>query len=156
MSEERIIKKYPNRRLYDTSESRYITLAEVKDLIMADVPFVVIDSQNEKDLTRSILLQIILEQEAGGHPLFTSSMLSRFIRFYGDPAQATLTSVMEQGLDFMLKQQRAAAEQLNTAWMANPVEYWASIGEQSLDFWRKLDAASGNKPSTGSRKTNKN
>jgi len=155
MSEQRIIKKYPNRRLYDTAESRYITLAEVKQLIMTDIDFKVVDSQNEQDITRSILLQIIMEQEAGGQPLFNSSMLARFIRFYGDPAQSTLSGMMEQGLDFMLKQQRAAADQLNSAWLANPVEYWTRIGQQSMDFWRNLNIDPGKPPSTASNKSGK-
>ena len=94
MSNERLIKKYPNRRLYDTEESRYITLAEVKDLVMNAVAFRVVDSQNEADITRAILLQIIMEQEAGGNPLFTAAMLERFIRFYGDTAQAAFTTFL--------------------------------------------------------------
>ncbi len=105
MSNERLIKKYPNRRLYDTEESRYITLAEVKELVMRSVPFKVVDSQNEQDITRGILLQIIMEQEAGGSPMFTATMLERFIRFYGDTAQAAFTSFLDQNLDLFLKQQ---------------------------------------------------
>jgi polyhydroxyalkanoate synthesis repressor PhaR len=139
MPAERIIKKYPNRRLYDTEESRYITLAEIKAMVMNDTGFKVLDSQTEQDITRNILLQIIVEQEAGGQPLFTSSMLERFIRFYGDPAQAALSSFLEQGLDMLLQQQRALNEQVQGTW-TNPMEYWTTIGQQNMDLWNRMGA----------------
>ena len=78
---QRIIKKYPNRRLYDTETSTYITLAEVKQLVMEHHPFVVRDAKTNEDLTRSILLQIILEEEAGGAPMFSEAALANIIRF---------------------------------------------------------------------------
>ncbi len=137
---ERIIKKYPNRRLYDTDESRYITLAEVKDLVMSGIDFKVVDSQNEQDLTRSILLQIIMEQEAGGQPIFTSPMLSRFIRFYGDAAQATLSTFLEQGLDFFLKQQRMVNDQVSGMWNGtNPMDFWMKLGQQNMNYWSQME-----------------
>ena len=83
----RIIKKYPNRRLYDTDTSTYITLAEVRHLVMDSEPFVVRDAKTNEDLTRSILLQIILEAEAGGAPMFTEAVLANIIRFYGNAMQ---------------------------------------------------------------------
>jgi polyhydroxyalkanoate synthesis repressor PhaR len=82
-----VIKKYPNRRLYDTDTSTYITLAEVKQLVMDSEPFVVRDAKTGEDLTRSILLQIILEEEAGGAPMFTEAVLANIIRFYGHAMQ---------------------------------------------------------------------
>lgn len=141
MSDERLIKKYPNRRLYDTEESRYITLAEVKDLVMRSVPFKVVDSQNEEDITRSILLQIIMEQESGGSPMFTAAMLERFIRFYGDTAQAAFTSFLEQSLDLFLKQQRLFAEHMQGLWNGNPMDFWVKLGQQNMSFWKDLEAA---------------
>ena len=91
---QRVIKKYPNRRLYDTTTSSYITLAEVKHLVMASEHLVVRDAKTSEDITRSILLQIILEEEAGGAPMFTESVLSNIIRFYG---QSKLTE-QSQGM----------------------------------------------------------
>ena len=85
MSEQeppRIIKKYPNRRLYDTEKSQYVTLQQIRDLVLEEVPFVVIDQKSEDDITRSILLQIILEQESETNPLFSNDNLERFIRYY--------------------------------------------------------------------------
>jgi polyhydroxyalkanoate synthesis repressor PhaR len=141
MAEERIIKKYPNRRLYDTGESRYVTLGEVKDLVMRAVPFKVIDSQTETDLTRAILLQIIMEQESGGQPLFSSAMLERFIRFYGDAAQAALSNFLDQGVDIFQRQQRLLSEQMLEAPAAatNPMDFWLKFGQQSMTYWQDLE-----------------
>ncbi|MCB1994316.1 MAG: polyhydroxyalkanoate synthesis repressor PhaR, partial [Rhodoferax sp.] len=83
----RVLKKYPNRRLYDTSESRYVTLDEVRDLVLKEVPFKVVDRQSNEDITRNILLQIIMEQESSGEPLFSADVLSRFIKNYGEATQ---------------------------------------------------------------------
>lgn len=142
MSTERLIKKYPNRRLYDTEESRYITLGEVKDLVMRAIPFKVVDSQTEQDITRPILLQIIMEQEAGGTPLFTAAMLERFIRFYGDSAQAALTTFLDQGLDLFMKQQHMLSEQMRGVWNTNPMEFWLKIGQQNMGFWKDMEESS--------------
>jgi polyhydroxyalkanoate synthesis repressor PhaR len=154
MSNERLIKKYPNRRLYDTEESRYITLAEVKDLVMNAVAFRVVDSQNEADITRAILLQIIMEQEAGGNPLFTAAMLERFIRFYGDTAQAAFTTFLDQSLDLFVKQQRMFTEQMQGVWGGNPMEFWMKLGQQNMGFWQDMDALykrSGNTEDPGNK-----
>ncbi|HRH80024.1 MAG TPA: polyhydroxyalkanoate synthesis repressor PhaR [Thiobacillaceae bacterium] len=139
MSEPRLIKKYPNRRLYDTEESRYVTLAEVKDLVMRGIDFKVVDSQSEEEITRAILLQIIMEQESGGHPLFTADMLARFIRFYGDTAQATFTAFLEQGLNFFIQQQRAMTEHMGDIWRTNPMEFWIRVGQQNMNLWREME-----------------
>ena len=88
--ELRIIKKYPNRRLYDTTTSGYITLADVKKMILDHIEFKVIDAKTNDDLTRSILLQIILEEESGGMPMFSSEMLAQMIRFYGHAMQGVM------------------------------------------------------------------
>lgn len=139
MTDERLIKKYPNRRLYDTSESRYITLEEVKKLVMESIPFRVVDSQTEADLTRAILLQIIMEQESGGNPLFTVAMLERFIRFYGDATQAALSSFLDLSLDMFLKQQRAMSEQMQSPWSGNPMDFWMKVGQQNMSFWKEME-----------------
>ena len=141
MSSERLIKKYPNRRLYDTEESRYITLAEVKDLVMRAVPFRVVDSQSEADITRAILLQIIMEQEATGTPLFTAAMLQRFIRFYGDTTQAAFTTFLDQSLDLFVKQQTMFSEQMQGVWGGNPMDFWMKLGQQNMSFWKDMEEA---------------
>ena len=94
----RVLKKYPNRRLYDTTASSYITLADVKKMVMSGENFVVRDAKTSEDLTRSILLQIILEEESGGVPMFSSQMLAQIIRFYGHSMQGMMGSYLEKNL----------------------------------------------------------
>ncbi|NTV85192.1 MAG: polyhydroxyalkanoate synthesis repressor PhaR [Burkholderiaceae bacterium] len=107
----RVIKKYPNRRLYDTETSSYITLAEVKDLVMSSEAFVVRDAKTNEDLTRSILLQIILEEEAGGAPMFTEAVLANVIRFYGHAMQGFMGSYLEKNVQAFTEMQAKLAEQ---------------------------------------------
>ena len=107
----RIIKKYPNRRLYDTETSAYITLAEVRRLVMGSTHFVVRDAKTNEDLTRSILLQIILEEEAGGAPMFTEAVLSNIIRFYGDAMQSFMGAYLEKNVQSFMDLQVKMAEQ---------------------------------------------
>jgi polyhydroxyalkanoate synthesis repressor PhaR len=108
---ERVIKKYPNRRLYDTRTSSYITLAEIKQLVMANEEFVVRDAKSSEDLTRSILLQIILEEEAAGTPMFSAAMLSNVIRFYGHAMQGFMGGYLEKNIQAMQDLQTQMAEQ---------------------------------------------
>jgi len=111
---QRIIKKYPNRRLYDTDTSTYITLAEVKQLVLEGQPFVVRDAKSNEDLTRSILLQIILEEEAGGSPMFSEAALANIIRFYGHTMQGFMGSYLEKNVQAFTDLQARMAEQSKT------------------------------------------
>ena len=108
---QRVIKKYPNRRLYDTQTSSYITLAEIKQLVMASEPFVVRDAKTSEDLTRSILLQIILEEEAGGTPMFSTSVLASIIRFYGNAMQGFMGGYLEKNIQALQDLQGRLADQ---------------------------------------------
>jgi|SRR6186713_417017 len=107
----RVLKKYPNRRLYDTQNSTYITLADVKAMVLAAQDFVVRDAKTSEDLTRSILLQIILEEETGGVPMFSSQMLAQIIRFYGHSMQGMMGSYLEKNLQAFTDMQARVAEQ---------------------------------------------
>jgi polyhydroxyalkanoate synthesis repressor PhaR len=98
----RTIKKYPNRRLYDTANSGYITLADVKQMVLDNIDFQVIDAKTGDELTRAILLQIILDEEGGGVPMFSSEMLSLMIRFYGSAQQTIMGQYMEQNVKAFL------------------------------------------------------
>ena len=109
--QQRIIKKYPNRRLYDTITSSYITLLEVKALVMNREPFEVIDVKTGDNITRSILLQIILEEEAGGSPMFTAPVLESLIRFYGHAMQGMLGTYLESNIQSLIDVQTRFAEQ---------------------------------------------
>ena len=110
-SAQRVIKKYPNRRLYDTTTSTYITLAEVKQLVMASENLVVRDAKTSEDITRSILLQIILEEEAGGAPMFSEAVLANIIRFYGHAMQGFMGSYLEKNIQMFTDLQARLAEQ---------------------------------------------
>jgi len=107
----RILKKYPNRRLYDTRTSSYITLADVKKMVLAGEDFVVRDAKTGDDLTRTILLQIILEEETGGVPMFSSAMLANIIRFYGHAMQGLMGSTLERNLQAFVELQQRFADQ---------------------------------------------
>jgi len=115
MSELRTIKKYPNRRLYDTVESRYITLSDIRRLVIERVDFLVIDKKSQEDITRSILLQVIAEQEHSGEPLMSRDFLSQVIRSYGGAAQGMIGSYLEQSLKLFASQQREARERSKVA-----------------------------------------
>jgi polyhydroxyalkanoate synthesis repressor PhaR len=114
MPSPRIIKKYPNRRLYDTETSTYITLAEVKDLVLQYKEFQVQDAKTGEDLTRSILLQIILEEESGGVPMFSQEMLANIIRYYGHAMQGLMGSYLERSIGAFHEAQKRFQEQAQT------------------------------------------
>jgi len=107
----RTIKKYPNRRLYDTANSGYITLADVKQMVLEHIEFQVVDAKSGEDLTRTILLQIILEEESGGLPMFSSDMLTQMIRFYGNAMQGIIGSYMEKNIQTFLEIQQKLQDQ---------------------------------------------
>jgi polyhydroxyalkanoate synthesis repressor PhaR len=121
----RTIKKYPNRRLYDTQTSTYVTLSDVKDLVLSQEEFKVVDAKTDEDLTRSILLQIILEEESGGIPLFTTPMLSQMIRFYGHSMQGLVGGYLEKNIQAFIDMQGQFAEQTKQGG-ATP-ESWAQF-----------------------------
>lgn len=115
VSQERLIKKYPNRRLYDTATSTYITLSDVKQLVMENCTLKVIDAKSGDDLTRSILLQIITEEEANGAPIFSSQMLYQIIQFYGNEFQQMMSSYLEKNVQtFMDIQEQLEVQNPNT------------------------------------------
>ena len=107
----RVLKKYPNRRLYDTRTSGYITLADVKKMVLDHEKFVVRDAKSSEDLTRSILLQIILEEETGGVPMFSTQMLAHVIRFYGHTMQGLMGSYLEKNIQAFTEMQQRFSEQ---------------------------------------------
>ncbi|MDQ8020830.1 MAG: polyhydroxyalkanoate synthesis repressor PhaR [Moraxellaceae bacterium] len=115
----RLIKKYPNRRLYDTASSCYITLADVRDLVLGQEEFQVIDAKSGDDLTRTILLQIILEEESGGSPMFTSDLLSHMIRFYGNAMQGFMGRYLENNIHAFTEMQAKLQEQTKSMYGEN-------------------------------------
>lgn len=140
MSELRVIKKYPNRRLYDTEISRYITLEEVRQLVLQSIPFRVEDKRTQADITRSILLQVISEQEEGGNPIFTTDLLTFIVRFYGDPMQTSISRYLELSLQLFVQQQGNFAEQLRQrlGQVQQPLLTLKEIAERQVPIWRSV------------------
>jgi polyhydroxyalkanoate synthesis repressor PhaR len=138
MAQVRIIKKYPNRRLYDTEISSYITLEEVRQLVLDGEDFEVRDAKSGDDLTRSVLLQIISEHEASGQPMFTTQLLSQVIRFYGDSMQGFMGSYLEKSLQIFLDQQNKFRSQLNNILGQTPWSMLNDMTERNMDLWKSV------------------
>lgn len=134
----RILRKYTNRRLYDTSRSCYVTLEDVKELVLSSEPFQVLDSKSGQDLTRNILMQIISEQEAEGHgTLLTNQVLQQLIRFYGDSMQGMMSQYLEQSIGAFLEHQDLIRDQMqNMIGAANPLTMMNRIADQNLAMWK--------------------
>lgn len=138
MSETRTIKKYPNRRLYDTEVSKYITLEDVRKLVLEGVDFCVKDVKSNEDLTRAILLQIISEQEHGGEPMFSTDMLTHIIRFYGDSMQSVASDYLSRSLEMFVQQQQQFQKNLTDAVTSNPINTMTEMTERNLKLWREV------------------
>lgn len=136
MSETRIIKKYPNRRLYDTEDSKYITLEDVKRLVLAGVDFCVKDVKSDEDLTRNILLQIISEQEHVGEPFFSTDLLTQIIRSYGDSVQTLAGDYLQKSMHLFVEQQK----QFQEAMTSNPLTAMSHMAEQNMKLWQDMQA----------------
>lgn len=134
MSGTRVIKKYPNRRLYDTEQSRYITLSDIRKLVMRGNAFQVVDSNTNEDLTRSILLQIMLEEESGGQPLFSAKMLAQIIRFYGGTMQGMFARYLEQSLSLFTQQQ----SQLPNLLAKDPLHPMTELAQNNIKIWADI------------------
>ena len=144
----RTIKKYPNRRLYDTEISSYITLEEVRQLVVDGEEFEVRDAKSGNDLTRSVLLQIIAEHEEHGQPMLSTRLLSQIIRFYGDSMQGFMGPYLENSLQIFLDQQQKFRSQLDSLLGQTPWSMLNELSERNMDMWKTLqrgfiDAAAG-------------
>ena len=138
MSELRTIKKYPNRRLYDTVESRYITLSDIRRLVLERIDFVVIDKKSQEDITRSILLQVIAEQEHGVEPLMSRDFLSHIIRSYGGATQGMIGSYLEQSLKLFAGQQREARDRSKGTGDVEPAIPVNNLAQKNYQRWRQV------------------
>lgn len=135
MSDLRVIKKYPNRRLYDTAISCYITLQDVRDLVLGFTPFKVVDAKTAEDLTRSTLLQIIAEQEDKGAPIFTTEILQLVIRAYGDSMQGMMSRLLEQSMTMFVAQPGKPSPM---AASTNPLSMMQQMAENNLALWQSM------------------
>jgi len=138
MSTARVIKKYPNRRLYDTEQSRYITLADVKDLVVKKFEFVVIDKKSGDDITRSILLQVISEQEQQGEAIMSQDFLSQVIRSYGKVVPGFMANYLEQSTKLFMVQQQNLRGQVKRVVGVDPVLAVTDIAQKNFNRWKSL------------------
>lgn len=135
----RVIRKYANRRLYDTQQSRYVTLEDLRRLVLEDEPFRVEDAKSGEDLTRTILLSIIIEQEQadGDAEVFSNDLLAQLIRVYAMSQPLPLAHYLEQGTQLMLEQQKRFQDQWQQAMRNSPMEMMREMAEENMRFWQQ-------------------
>ncbi|MFC0716998.1 polyhydroxyalkanoate synthesis repressor PhaR [Luteimonas padinae] len=134
----RVIKKYPNRRLYDTEISSYITIEDVRQLIVDGEEFEVLDAKSGEDLTRQVLLQIISEQEQDGQPILSTELLSQIIRFYGDSLQGFMGSYLERSMKTFLDQQQQFRQQMGSMLGQTPWSMMTELTERNMAMWQEF------------------
>lgn len=142
----RAFKKYPNRRLYDIEQSKYVTVEDIRLIILSGESISVVDSKTEKDLTRTVLMQIISEQEGEGHePILTNRVLEQLIRFYGSAMQSVVGKYIEQSMMNFLDQQERYRRNLRGLSNVDPVNLMRRAMEQNMEFWNKVARPPGEK-----------
>ena len=135
----RLLKKYPNRRIYDTEDSHFITLSDVRELVLRHETFQVIDSKSGADLTRTTLLQIIADLESEGHTsVLTNKILEDLIRFYGDAMGGVLGTLIERSIAAFVEQEKQVRTQLRTAMENTPDKIMADLTQQYAEFWQTV------------------
>lgn len=133
----RTIKKYANRRLYDTEASRHVTLDGIRQLVAAGEDVVVIDDTTGQDITRSILLQVISEQEQGGRPILSADMLKQIIRFYGNPLQDLMAGYLERSVEVFLNQQKTLQDQIQKSLGMTPFATMQNLAARNVEAWNQ-------------------
>ena len=140
MSEPRVIRKYANRRLYDATASRHVTLEDIRKLIGTGVQVQVLDDRSGADLTRAVLLQIISEQEQFGSPVLSVQLLEGIIRFYGNPVQEMLSRYLEQSLGTVMRQQQVVQVEMAKA-LESPLAPLNEMARQNMEMWTRMQAS---------------
>jgi polyhydroxyalkanoate synthesis repressor PhaR len=140
MTKERLIKKYANRRLYDASISKHVTLEDIRDLIVRGEKIKVVEDKTGEDITRLILLQVIAEQEQFGKPILTTQLLESIIRYYGGPMQDFMAGYLEQSVAAFMKQQATVQQQVSQmlAKAPPPMNAMAEITRQNMELWNRM------------------
>lgn len=134
----RVIRKYPNRRLYDTVESRYVTLADIRRLVVERIDFVVLDRKSQQDITRSILLQVIAEQEGGGESLMSRDFLSQVIRSYGSGLQDFIGRYLDESIQLFAREQRELRDRVKNVVGIDPLETVTNVAQKNYQRWKAL------------------
>ena len=141
MSKPRIIRKYANRRLYDTEASRHINKEDVRKLIASGKDVRIVDEGSGDDITRSVLLQLVAEQELGGQPVLSDQMLTQIIRFYDHPMQGMLGSYLQQSFESFLQQQSTLQEQMQEMMTSGPFAVMKDVAKQNIEAWQAMQKA---------------
>ncbi len=135
---QRLIKKYPNRRLYDTEVSRYITLHDIRQLVIDCIEFQVVDAKSGEDLTNNTLLQIILDQEDTQSPIFTRDILQNVIRSYGDSMQNMMSSYLEKSMQFYIEQSGKVKQGMSAMLENSPMKIMTDLAENNMRLWQSM------------------
>ena len=140
MTARRVIKKYPNRRLYDTEISSYITIEDVRQLVVEGEEFEVRDARTGEDLTRCVMLQIIAEHEQDGEPVLSTQLLSQIIRFYGDSLQCYMGNYLERSMELFLEEQQSFRQQIGGMLGQTPWAMMNQLTERNLEQWKEFQS----------------
>src|SRR5688572_10689956 len=138
MSEERLIKKYANRRLYDATQSRHITIDDIRNMVIAGTRVKVIEDKSNEDITRLVLLQVIADQEQFGRPILSTSLLESMIRFYGNSMQSYFSSYLEKSVETFMRQQEVMQAQMTRPMSNGAPNPLAELTRQNLELWTKM------------------
>lgn len=154
MQSKRLIRKYANRRLYDTTDSKHVTVADIRNLLVSGIDVEIIDDTSDQIITRQVLLQIINDQEQNGEPLLSETLLTQLIRFYGNPMQSMMSSYLEKSIDTFVHQNSAMQEQFNAMMSASPMANMQEMMNQNMAAWQRMftPGASSQEPNTDKKK----
>lgn len=141
MSQERLIKKYANRRLYDASVSRHVTLDDIRELIIKGEKIRVVEDKSGEDITRLILLQVIAEQEQFGRPILSTPLLESIIRFYGNGLHEYMSRYLERSVEAFTQQQQSVQTQLAQLMQHTPMTAMAELARQNMEAWQKMQSS---------------
>ncbi|HXQ63829.1 MAG TPA: polyhydroxyalkanoate synthesis repressor PhaR [Steroidobacteraceae bacterium] len=138
MSKERVIKKYANRRLYDASQSRHVTLDDIREFVVKGEKVSVVEDKSGEDITRMILLQVIADQEQFGKPILSTQLLESIIRFYGNGMQEFMSRYLDKSVETFASQQEALQTQISKLMANAPMTTMAELAKQNLDYWTRM------------------
>jgi len=138
MAKERVIKKYANRRLYDASQSRHVTLEDIREFVVQGEKISVVEDKSGEDITRQILLQVIAEQEQFGKPILSTQLLESIIRFYGNGMQEFMSRYLDKSVETFASQQEALQAQISKLMSNAPMTTMAELAKQNLDYWTRM------------------
>lgn len=153
MTDTRIIKKYANRRLYDTEASKHVTLSNIREMIVDGIDIQIVEDTTGDDITRALLLQIIVEQEqTGGQPILTELLLAQLIRFYGNPMQGMMAEYLQKSVSTFVNQQRSVQSQMQDMLSNTPIDTMRELIGKNMKTWETMFVPKGENPGDSGEK----